>query len=485
MTQLFGTTAAAVLVSGALWFLSSGIYHLWPLAWLAPVPLLLVLPQLRLVPAALAAFTASAVGALSWLVAYGPLSLAFVFMAAVPYTIVAVVWRSIARRAHPLIASIAYPTLAVSAEFLMSRVSPHGTLGSLAYSQGDLPVLVQLASVTGLWGISFLLALIPASAATAWLQRGEPRLARSLMLVGAVPLLVAIVFGVVQLTDSESLTDVRVGLAASDVDTVRRLEGEGFRGDPLPIVRAFADRAAVLASRGAAVVVLPEKFAAITPEHSGRAGDILASTARQHQITIVAGWYVESPSERRNLAIVFGPDGRVVLEYDKQHLIPGTEWGYRAGEVIGLLPNGSIRTGVAICKDLDFVPLGRAYGQAGVGLLLVPAWDFGRDRWLHSRMALLRGVEGRYAIARIATDGLLTVSDAHGRIVAERASEESGEVLLNATVPIGPGGSFYTRTGDWFGWVCVLVATLSCASAVVRRHAGPTLVREAVASRGA
>jgi apolipoprotein N-acyltransferase len=474
--------AAAILVSGALWFLSSGIYHLWPLAWLAPLPLLLVLPHLRIVPAALAAFSASAIGALSWLVAYGPLSVAFVFMAAVPYTIVAVGWRSIARRAHPVVASVAYPALAVSAEFVMSRVSPHGTLGSLAYSQGDLPVVLQVASVTGLWGISFLLALIPASAATAWLRRGEPHLVRSLILVGGLPLLAAVAFGVVQLADSDSLADVRVGLAASDIDTVRRLEGEGLGGDPLPIVRAFADRAAVLASRGAAVVVLPEKFAAITPEHRALAGNILAATAREHRITIVAGWYVESASERRNVAVVFGPDGRVVLEYDKQHLIPGIEWGYRAGEAIGLLGKGM---GVAICKDLDFIPLGRAYGQAGVGLLLVPAWDFARDRWLHSRMAVVRGVEGRYAIARIATDGLLTVSDAHGRIVAERASDESAEVLLNATVRLGPGGSFYSRTDDWFAWVCVLVASLSCASAVVWRYAAPTLVREAVASREA
>ena len=52
------------------------------------------------------------------------------------------------------------------------------------------------------------------------------------------------------------------------------------------------------------------------------------------------------------------------------------------------------RSSVAICKDLDYPPLGRAYARAEVGLLLVPAWDFQNDGWLHSRMAVMRGVEG-------------------------------------------------------------------------------------------
>src|SRR5687768_3429928 len=82
-----------------------------------------------------------------------------------------------------------------------------------------------------------------------------------------------------------------------------------------------------------------------------------------------------TPPERRNVAVVFGPNGDVILEYDKQHLVPGIERAYRAGNSIGLLWGESVPTGVAICKDLDFIPLGRAYARAGVGLLLVPAWD--------------------------------------------------------------------------------------------------------------
>ena len=72
-------------------------------------------------------------------------------------------------------------------------------------------------------------------------------------------------------------------------------------------------------------------------------------------------------------------------------------------------------------------------------------------------MAVLRGVEGGYAVARSAANGLLTVSDARGRILAERSSSDSADVLLFAIVPIGPGGTFYSRSGDWFAWLCVII----------------------------
>jgi apolipoprotein N-acyltransferase len=103
-------------------------------------------------------------------------------------------------------------------------------------------------------------------------------------------------------------------------------------------------------------------------------------------------------------------------------------------------------------------------------MLLAPAWDFIDDRWLHSRMALLRGVEGGYAIARSATDGLLTVSDAHGRIVAERASSESADVLLTASVPLRAGGTFYSQTADWFAWLCTATVAGCVTAAIGGRH---------------
>lgn len=65
----------------------------------------------------------------------------------------------------------------------------------------------------------------------------------------------------------------------------------------------------------------------------------------------------------------------------------------------------------------------------------MPAWDFVRDGWVHSRIAVVRGVEGDYAVARGADDGLLIPSDARGRVLGERASSGSAGVLLAGLVP--------------------------------------------------
>ncbi|HVN81413.1 MAG TPA: nitrilase-related carbon-nitrogen hydrolase, partial [Terriglobia bacterium] len=345
----------AVLLSGTMWYVSAGINHVWIAAWLAPFPILVVLLDLPAAHAAMAAFIASTIGALSFVVAYRglpPLLLAsVVLLFAVPFTCVVSLWRAIALQARPDVAVVAYPGLVVSAEYLISLVSPHGTFGSLAYSQADVPIILQLASVTGLWGISFLMSLVPAALTIAWRHRQEHKIAGRVLMVGILPLGLAVAFGAVRLIRPMPATHVRVGLAVSDVGAGRHFATQ----DPveaLSVVRANANRAAALAKGGVQFVVLPEKFVGITPEYADRALAILSEVARDAHVTVVAGFNFLSLPERRNLAVVFGPGGQVVLEYDKQHFVPGLEEGYRRGKVIGLVPGAAVATGVAICKDL-------------------------------------------------------------------------------------------------------------------------------------
>ena len=114
--------------------------------------------------------------------------------------------------------------------------------------------------------------------------------------------------------------------------------------------------------------------------------------------------------------------------------------------------------GVAICKDLDFPALGREYGARGSGLLLVPAWDFVSDAWLHDRMAAMRAIESGFALARAAKQGLLTVRDARGRLVASMRSDAAPMATLATRVEVRHDATIYARYGDWFAWLCAIVA---------------------------
>jgi apolipoprotein N-acyltransferase len=89
---------------------------------------------------------------------------------------------------------------------------------------------------------------------------------------------------------------------------------------------------------------------------------------------------------------------------------------------------------------------------------LVPAWDFVADGRLASRVAAMRAVEGGFAVARAAQEGLVAVSDDRGRILAEAATSDKREALLVVDVSTGPGGTLYARAGDWFAWTVTAIA---------------------------
>lgn len=111
-------------------------------------------------------------------------------------------------------------------------------------------------------------------------------------------------------------------------------------------------------------------------------------------------------------------------------------------------------------------------------ILAVPAWDFVRNARLHSRMAVVRGVEEGFTMARAVQQGNLTFSDAYGRILAETPSSRIPEAFLVADLPPGPGATIYTPFGDWLGWLSVIAlaglvgqASRSVASALAQNPA--------------
>jgi apolipoprotein N-acyltransferase len=91
-------------------------------------------------------------------------------------------------------------------------------------------------------------------------------------------------------------------------------------------------------------------------------------------------------------------------------------------------------------------------------LLAVPAWDFGKDGWSHGRIAILRSVENGVPMARAARDGLLTLNDRYGRLIAAAKTTDSFKTLIGDLPLDGHGGeTLYDRIGDAFPWLCIVV----------------------------
>lgn len=459
----------AALLSAALFHFATGLNDVWPLAWLAPVPLLwLAYGGGSARRTAVAAFSAFLLGQLhlfqAYLVIGLPLLIMMMIIAAV-FALCVLFARFAARRLPPLVAALAFPAAWTAWEFLSSLVSPHGSFGALAYSQVSAPVLIQGASLLGLWWVSFLICATASFAALAIRRPAAriPLLAAAALLFGA-----NLGFGVWRLEQPQG-AGVRVAAIADD-----RLGKDAWTADAAHAVAAttaYASHARAAAAR-ADYIVLPEKFAFLKPDYRAQALAPLQQAADQTGATIVAGF--DDKGTRANEALVLRPHAEPFF-YAKRHMIPGLESGYVPGRGAGVFAPGR---SVAICKDMDFPRTLRSDAQSRIGLMLVPAWDFDRDAWAHARMAVMRGVEGGYAIARTAQHGLSTVTDAQGRVVARTASAEGAPAV--AEVPAGPGTTLYVRIGDVFGWLCAAVAAILLAAGILRRPSPLTSTRASV-----
>jgi apolipoprotein N-acyltransferase len=259
---------------------------------------------------------------------------------------------------------------------------------------------------------------------------------------------------------------VKVGLIASDAPTSPEVADEG--APTAKLFESYAVQVKALAAQGAQVIVLPEKLGVAVDPDTKNTDAMFQSLADSTHADIVVGMIrVVPPSAsdpvniRYNEARVYRP-GAEVLSYDKEHMLPPYESKFKPGTTLTLLSKPSSTWGVAICKDMDFTPLSRRYGQAGAGLLLVPAWDFNFDRLFHGHMALMRGVESGFGIVRAAKNGFLTVSDNRGRVLAETTSDSAPFATLVAEVPAVHDNTVYLLLGDWFAWLTLvtLVAVL-------------------------
>jgi apolipoprotein N-acyltransferase len=450
----WGLAMLAAALSAFAYYISTGLGEIWPLVWLAPVPILILAFSGSWWPAFAAAVAAYVFGSFNlpyraWGMGVATVLLMLLAFYALPFAGCVLASRYAVRRTRPVWAILVFPTFWTAYAFISSVISPNGTALDIAYSQVDFLAMVQLASVTGIWGITFLLTLIPSAIAVAWHKRTV-----SVLVIAAAVTAVAVAYGVVRIHSARPEAMIRVGLSASDKD----IAPESGKKTAVTVAQKYAARVSRMAQEGAAVIVLPEKFIGVTPEYSDEVIGILRDAARANQVTLIAGLNRFEINPRRNVAVVIGSDGEVLAEYEKRHLVPVFEAGYRVGATPRLFSAGETTWGVAICKDMDFPGWSREYGQRGVRIMAVPAWDFGADARLHSRMTVARGIENGFVVARAANGGFVTFSDAYGRILAEDVSSKMPEAMLVENISVGPGQTVYTSFGDWFGWLCVAAA---------------------------
>ncbi|MFC5742821.1 nitrilase-related carbon-nitrogen hydrolase [Dyella tabacisoli] len=440
---------AAIALAALGWWFGSGVQPVWWLTWLAPLPVLWLAPRVRAHWAALAAFAAYAIGGLNvWTYLHTYIGLPIptivyaIGLAGVELALCALLFRRLLLRGHALAAALATPTAWVAAEYVNNLLSPHGTFFNISYTQMDALPIIQIAAVAGLWGVGFLVLLLPATIAVQMLPQAARRGRVSAAAITTILIVAAIAYGSWRL-QAPATSTIRIGLVSLEEPAQ-----SAPRDTKVQIMKArYVDVMERLANAGARVVLIPET-SFVTTDATIPA---FAELSKQRDLIVGTGIYFKGDSGAgRNMLSVLQPNAMSPATYTKHHLLPGMDQS-TPGDSYTML-QGSPRTGLAICKDMDFHDIGRAYATRNAQLLLVPASDFTADGWLHSRMAIMRGVESGFAIARAARSGRLTLSDDRGRVVAE-ASSEKRDAELVGDLPLRETHTLYTRWGDWFVWL--------------------------------
>jgi len=454
-----GVNIALALAAGLALRFGFGLQPLWWLAWLAPVPLLVAALRSTARAAWGLAFLAGLVaagGQFHFLARTMPLAAAIwvTVLQALAWVLVVGLARRVMVRSASAWTVLAYPLLWCAVDTLLAGLHPDANWGSLAYSQAGFLPAVQVLALLGTAGLVFVLSLVPAAIAL-----GVVRGWRAVRVPGLCALaLVAATFGFgyARMPTAAPAQGAPVGLAVID-DFI------GPRVPPAQVERIWAQyerHVETLAARGARIVVLPEKIAVLNPLQAARIERRMSALAARTQAWLALGIGIDDGREKRNLAWLFAPDGRRDASYQKHHMAP-PEREFAPGSSYDLRDIGGTRYGLAICKDMHFAAMGRAYGTRQAGAMLVPAWDFGIDAWYAARLSALRGVESGFAMVRASREGLLTVTDAYGRIIAETPSAElPGAMLLAALPAAAPLPTLYGRIGDLFGWLCTGAALL-------------------------
>jgi apolipoprotein N-acyltransferase len=404
--------------------------------------------------------------------------------------------RLVAPHLGGFLATLVFPLAWTSYEYLTSLIGPFGTIGSIAYTQyGNLPLL-QIVSVTGIWGISFLITWLAPIVNWAWEREFVwPKVRGGILLYSAI-LTVILLGGGARLAFTPPVANtVRLaGISPSrtieaNYDQLRRSGAFDalFLGKATDAQRTMARTAYAKltddlfmrteqeAKAGTKIFLWPEAGTSVLQE------DETALLKRGSTLTQKYGIYLEmgliivtsKAPFAENKALLIAPTGEVILSYYKAHPVPGEPWLPGDGRVANTMtPYGRLAT--VICFDADFPALPRQAGQAGADLMLRPAHEWQEIDPFHAQIATFRAIENGFSLVSEAEQGRSIAVDYEGRVLASSDAFTSDAQVMVALVPTKGVDTIYAILGDLFAWLCIAGLVIFICVAVIRRQTGTT-----------
>lgn len=478
------------------------------LAWVALVPLLLACGRKAPAVAFRLGFTAGLVayaGILYWIniavVTYGRLhwsvSIVIFLMLASYLALYPAVTAYVARRGEErgITILLSFPLVWVGLEYVRSFLLTGFPWASLGYSQYRTLPLIQIADLTGVYGLSFLIVL--SNVVLYRIIRGFAARDRAPYPMKSAAILVLLLvatlaYGFNRLHRPEGGTPFSVALIQGNIDQSVKWD-PAFQEATVAVYERLSRKACSTGPTD--LVVWPESAVPFYLQSEEKYADRIRNLARElRSCTVVGSPAFEKDGETvryLNSAFLLSPWGDVVGRSDKIHLVPFGEYvpmakflpfvnkivagigDFSPGAGIASLETGKGAIGVLVCFEGIFPELARGYVRAGSRLLV----NITNDAWYkrssapyqHLSMTVFRAVENRVPLVRAANTGITAIIDSKGHIL--RMTNLFEEAILTGEVRLGEGGTIYNRYGDFFAVAC-LVGTALVALLAHRRTGG-------------
>ncbi|NIS72729.1 MAG: apolipoprotein N-acyltransferase [Proteobacteria bacterium] len=378
---------------------------------------------------------------------------------------------------------IVAPPIWVTLEYLRSVLLTGFPWENLGYSQYLALYLIQIADVTGVYGISFLVVLVNGLIVTGILQSKKTgRVPLRIPLIIVLLLGVIIAYGSLRINQESRrvLTQkpTRVAIAQGNVDQGVKWE-PAYQRETIEIYKTLTRE---VAGSDPDLVIWPETAVPFFFPFDQPLSPVVRVIPSETGAYLLFGspFYQEVENRVRylNSAYLLSPRGEIIARYDKIHLVPFGEYvplsrflpfirplvegvgdfvsgSETQGTVVFTTPRGKF--GVLICYEIIFPNLNRQFVRKGADFLVTitnDAW-FGRTSapFQHFSMATFRAVENRTFVARAANTGVSGIIDSTGRIIQQ--SKIFSRQALTGEVFMGGAKTIYTRYGDLFAYFCL------------------------------
>ena len=378
------------------------------------------------------------------------------------------------------------PFLWVAVELARTRITGFPWL-LLGISQVDNLALTRIASSTGVYGISFEIALVNVALAAAFLV---PREKRGALLAAA--LAAAAVLQAGRLVDAPPAKADHLALlvqqnipVSADWSTPNSLRQTLNELTQLTTNAASTNAASSNPPAKIDLVVWPESPAPFFT-NDGLFRESISKMAHDTKSWTVAGAIGISPAPRTvnqnaslfNSAILVSPAGDWTARYDKMHLVPFGEYlpfptvfsfaggltrevgAFQTGTSRQPLDAANGRLGLFICYESIFPDEVRQFANEGAQVFV----NISNDGWYgdsgayaqHLNQTRMRAIESNRWLLSAADTGVTGSIDPWGRVVARVPRKE--RTTLVAPYALSSATTFYTRHGDWFAYACAIIS---------------------------